>query len=235
MKTSNHNTRQNESGAVAEGQLVDVDVVNTHCFTYPLSLLFSQVSQFSSGHPFSSLFTVELVQPPCPGFFTCKLGIMLTLPWNIILRMNGITICERDLQWVEYIYIRMNEVMKFSITNSENNWFQGKTKYMMIFAVIFKHHVYLTVNTLYLWIWGHFLHHASFWFPIPLLAQAAYAHAQHEAWKQPLSPLTIELENHLQQIPSPALSQGIFVFLLSVARRLHISCLSRKSLIICMH
>lgn len=77
MKTPNHNTRQNESGAVAEGQLVDI--ANIHCFTCPLSLLFSQVSWFSLGHPFHSQFTVELIQPPCPGFFTYKMGI-LTLP-----------------------------------------------------------------------------------------------------------------------------------------------------------
>lgn len=114
MKTPHHNTRQNESGAVAEWQLVDI--VNIHCFTYPLPFSSHKSLDFLQAHPFSSLFTVELAQPPCPGFFTCKLGIMLTLHWNIILWMNGITICERDLQWVEYTY--KNEVMKCSITNS---------------------------------------------------------------------------------------------------------------------
>lgn len=233
MKTPHHNTRQNESGAVAEWQLVDI--VNIHCFTYPLPFSSHKSLDFLQAHPFSSLFTVELAQPPCPGFFTCKLGIMLTLHWNIILWMNGITICERDLQWVEYTY--KNEVMKCSITNSlriidfkakQNTWW---------FLLSFQ------TPCIFIWQWtlciyelgGIFFIVPLFGFPYPFSPRHLVHMHDMKPGGNPFSPLTIGLESHLLQIPSPAPSQGIFVFLLSVARRLHISCLSRKSLIIFMH
>lgn len=169
---------------------------------------------------------MELAQPPCPGFFTCKLGIMLTLHWNIIV-MNGITICERDLQWVEYTY--KNEVMKCSITNSlriidfkakQNTWW---------FLLSFQ------TPCIFIWQWtlciyelgGIFFIVPLFGFPYPFSPR----HLVHMHDMKPEVTLSVLWQLGWESLATdpfsrPPLPGHLCFLLLSVARRLHISCLS---------